>query len=311
MTSFHSIQVEQLIQHIEQLKKSEEKLFTFLSQIPMGVFIIDKNYQFVFSNHRADELLQKKQYINFDFSKITFYISTYRKNEQSFEPYPYDEFPIVRTLREGIPLQKHDMWIPYNDSVQNLQIFTQPIFNDLTKVVEYAIALFDINKTNFNCFFEQFLRLLITNPDKNNLLCFLTKSICKTLNADRVGFWKNRQNDIFCLKLYSSITDAYEENYTLEKIDFPIYMDSISHGDILAADDALNFDKTKEFRENYFKPLNVYSTLDIPILGMHGLESVICIEVLNNQRRWTDYEITWAKELQIFLNLIIHKYPLY
>jgi signal transduction histidine kinase len=60
--------------------------------------------------------------------------------------------------------------------------------------------------------------------------------------------------------------------------------------DVIAADDAVNDPQTKEFSENYLKPLGISSMMDIPLRVFGLLDGVLCCEHTGKIKNWNPDE---------------------
>lgn len=117
----------------------------------------------------------------------------------------------------------------------------------------------------------------------------IAKVASETLQVSRVNIWQFDENytQITCLAHYDAEQKENIIGSVIKAIDYPIYFQHLSQADLTAASDARNDNFTKEFKESYLEPADIYSLLDIPIKiegKMHGL---ICFEQTKEKKDWT------------------------
>ena len=140
-------------------------------------------------------------------------------------------------------------------------------------------------------FFEQLTHISNSeNPTYGNLRSFF-EEICvtaqKTLNIDRVSIWEFTENydGMFCHVLWNKDMIEYPDSSFLAQ-DYPNYFQTITNTSFMAISDVMNSQELAEFRDVYFKPLNVRSVLDAGYKVDGTIRGVICCEKHHTNRKW-------------------------
>ncbi|TGL71057.1 GAF domain-containing protein [Leptospira kmetyi] len=152
--------------------------------------------------------------------------------------------------------------------------------------------------------FNKELMSLAKNPvidsgDLNAALHVLTESISRALNCERCSIWfyKEVKISIQCLDLFILSENSHNSGMELFQKDFPHYFEVLQSQRLIIADDAVNDESTREFAQNYLKPLNIVSMLDAPILMDGKLLGIVCNEQVGDKRAWTLEEQTFVGSL--------------
>jgi diguanylate cyclase (GGDEF)-like protein len=148
------------------------------------------------------------------------------------------------------------------------------IQNILDRKADYQQALMEWSKVDYQ--------------DDNITINKATELSAKALHIERVSIWllNDDQGILTCADLYSSETNGHESGVVLVEKDYPEYFRALRSGEVLAADDAREDARTCEFNDNYLKPLNIYSMLDVPIIQDGKVIGVICHEKIGEQKYW-------------------------
>lgn len=135
-----------------------------------------------------------------------------------------------------------------------------------------------------------------TNRQRFYKLNQLVRFCAQQLSVARVSVWAldDAQTLIACEVLYLHDSNAYQRGVELQARDFPAYFASIHEDRLINANDARHDPRTREFTENYLKPLNIFSMLDAPIFSGGKLSGVLCIEHVGEIRNWDISEISFA-----------------
>lgn len=295
---------EDFVKQIELIKSSEAKLYQFLEQMPVGVFIIDKNYHIVFSNHRSNEILGWTNIQNQDFTSIKNFIGI--QNSSSYDEFSFHELPIVRSLNGEKVISENVAITNSKGECFKLRILSTPII--LNNKIEYALAIFDTIPLSHEEILSNILHFDFLSHNYSNFTKFLTHLICKSLNITRVGFWVNENNYIECLNIYDSLKNEHQKGMKILKKDFPVYFSYISKGVVIPSEDAMNHEATRELAAIYLEPNQVKSTLDCPIFVHNQLYGIYCCEVSLYKRKWKDSEIHLIQSISKLTGLLIEKY---
>ncbi len=121
----------------------------------------------------------------------------------------------------------------------------------------------------------------------------------QTLETNRCSIWLFTQGQrmLQCVDLYESGPERHEDNMVLDIDECPAYYEALGRERALAIHDALADARTREFSDNYIKPLHIQSMLDAPIRLAGETVGVICFEHSDTPRRWTGDEASFAAEV--------------
>ncbi len=124
----------------------------------------------------------------------------------------------------------------------------------------------------------------------------LTERAARTLGVARVSVWRfsDDQSKLECLEIYESDQDRHSVGGELSAAEYPAYFQALRGCWALAADDARNDPRTREFDSNYLVPLGITSMLDAPVRRGVQLVGIVCHEHIGPARRWTLDEQNFA-----------------
>jgi GAF domain-containing protein len=121
----------------------------------------------------------------------------------------------------------------------------------------------------------------------------ITATVARTLGVERASVWRfNAARDaIVCCDLYELTPQRHSAGVELSAGSYPVYFATLAACESVCADDVQHDPRTREFTEDYLKPLGITSMLDAPVLMRGGLlDGVVCIEHVGPARRWTGLE---------------------
>jgi diguanylate cyclase (GGDEF)-like protein/PAS domain S-box-containing protein len=117
-----------------------------------------------------------------------------------------------------------------------------------------------------------------------------------TLDVARVSFWalEPEPEAIRCRTLYQLPLDRHDSGAVLTARDFPRYFDALRSGQPIAADDARQDPRTREFAHDYLPANRIGAMLDVPVFLGGRLHGVVCHEHVGPPRAWTRDEQLFA-----------------
>ncbi|HEX6164372.1 MAG TPA: PAS domain S-box protein [Vicinamibacterales bacterium] len=129
-----------------------------------------------------------------------------------------------------------------------------------------------------------------------NRLRVILQVAAKTLHVDRVSLWQfdDTRSAIICAGLFRWNDAVYEYGARLERNAAPAYFDAIERERVIAANDARNDPRTREFRTAYLEPHNIFAMLDVPLRRGSDVIGVLCAEHVASTRTWTADEQNFA-----------------
>jgi PAS domain S-box-containing protein len=107
----------------------------------------------------------------------------------------------------------------------------------------------------------------LAGDDAMSALHRITEAAARTLGVARVSLWRFNadRSALHQVDLYETASGAHSDGAMLTREGHPAYFEAVEAEDIVAADDALSDLRTREFRDDYLRPLGITSMLDVPI----------------------------------------------
>ncbi len=148
------------------------------------------------------------------------------------------------------------------------------------------------------------------NTNLEEALRKITKISAQTLDVERVSIWllNDDHTEIRCIDLYLKSSDQHSSGMVLKKIDYPHYFSVLEAGRPIAADDARDDIRTREFANGYLLSQDIYSMLDAPIRKDGLIVGVICHEQVNNKRTWKLDELNFTSALGDMISLEMERH---
>jgi len=114
----------------------------------------------------------------------------------------------------------------------------------------------------------------------------LTAAVARLMAVERVSVWEfdAGHRRLRCLDLYELSRDRHTQR--MELSDFPHYLEALSASLMVAAHDAREDPRTREFLEGYLIPQGITSMLDAPIRSRGRVCGVVCLEHVGPARVW-------------------------
>jgi signal transduction histidine kinase len=118
----------------------------------------------------------------------------------------------------------------------------------------------------------------------------------QTLVTERVSIWFFNQDrsEIICKVLFQLSAQVYQSGSSLKAKDYPHYFQALEESRTIAAHDAAQDPRTREFRESYLKPLGITSMMDLPIRSQGRVVGILCHEHIGPPREWSVSEQEFA-----------------
>lgn len=143
-------------------------------------------------------------------------------------------------------------------------------------------------------------------PDLNGALASLTAAAARALDVSRVSVWLfNEDDSISCAHLSVEGASVPTDGLRFAAADFPYYVEAVRNSRAIAADDAHEDARTREFGPCYFTPNLIASVLDIPVRAHGRLVGVMSHEHVGAPRAWTLEETDLAASIADFVTLHI------
>jgi PAS domain S-box-containing protein len=124
----------------------------------------------------------------------------------------------------------------------------------------------------------------------------LTKIDADAIGVDRVSVWlfSDDLSELVCTECYDRSANSHTAGMRLKRSEYPRYFTALDENRILAAEDAREDNRTKEFTDSYLTPLNIMSMLDVPIRRGGQMVGIVCHEHSGQKKRWDPLEQDFA-----------------
>ena len=199
----------------------------------------------------------------------------------------------------------------WSDSCKSLQLEVQSHALNLTKKtadilqLETQIQNLSIKK---NCLQSALLELIDcqNTTDINHFYREAIAIISRALCVERVSLWFYNTHDISleCHSIFTLSEGVVDQTKVcIMAIDYPCYFTEIKTCKSIIANNARLHPATRELKDGYLIPLNIFSMLNVPLRFWDDVTGVICCEHLNNERQWTDDERDFVITASRFLML--------
>ncbi|MEG4054365.1 MULTISPECIES: adenylate/guanylate cyclase domain-containing protein [unclassified Microcoleus] len=139
----------------------------------------------------------------------------------------------------------------------------------------------------------------LNQGDLTKALQEITQTASRTLEVARSSVWlyDRTKSKMECLDLFDRTLNQHSHGLKLTAADYPVYFQTLREERAIAAFDAQNDFRTKEFAESYLIPLGITSMLDTPIQIGGETAGVLCLEHVGMPRFWTIEEQSFAVSL--------------
>jgi two-component system, cell cycle sensor histidine kinase and response regulator CckA len=137
---------------------------------------------------------------------------------------------------------------------------------------------------------------LVRRASADEELSEITAVAARGMEVARVGVWHLAEDGsgIRCTCLFDAASGTHESGAYLPEEAAPAYFRALQENKLLAAPDARNDPRTREFRDAYLEPLGILSMLDAPIFFGGRLVGVVCFESVGEPREWSADEQLFA-----------------
>lgn len=141
----------------------------------------------------------------------------------------------------------------------------------------------------------------------DQILVSFASRVLPSLGIERMNVWlfNPEKTALVSIGEYDTRTKIFAKNSILEQSDFPIYFDGLKKNKIIIANDIYTHPLTHEFSDNYSKPNDIYSLLDIPLRISGELVGVVCFEKTGSFKNFTVTEQSFCFSFSFMLNSII------
>ncbi len=161
---------------------------------------------------------------------------------------------------------------------------------DISSNLLYTQKHFDLLHKLYRYTFE-------ANNDEVKINTIITETAVDGLNISRASIWILEEGKLVCIDLFDKTTTKHITEKEIQALDCPVYFKALSEGIAIVANDALTNKYTSELNENYLKPLDIKSILDLPIRENGQLIGVLCCENKKNKKNWNEADLAFARSI--------------
>ena len=137
----------------------------------------------------------------------------------------------------------------------------------------------------------------------------ITEEAAACLQLERVSVW--RYNDdrsaIHCMDLWERTRRLHSTGTTLAAKDYPVYFKALAESEVIAAADAMQDARTREFARDYIPATGVAAMLDVPIRLSGSRAGVLCHEHVGAVRTWHPDEESFAVSVGNLVALAVER----
>ncbi|HEY9704770.1 MAG TPA: adenylate/guanylate cyclase domain-containing protein, partial [Allocoleopsis sp.] len=126
-----------------QVRESENRLTQLLETMPIGIFVIDANYQPYYLNSWAEKLLGKGIITDINPIKLREVYQVYLAGTEDI--YPLDRDPVFRAF-QGESVNVDDLEIHRGNDIIPLEVWANPIYNVQGSITYVILAFIDITE---------------------------------------------------------------------------------------------------------------------------------------------------------------------
>jgi diguanylate cyclase (GGDEF)-like protein/PAS domain S-box-containing protein len=147
----------------------------------------------------------------------------------------------------------------------------------------------------------------LTSGEIAGALSALTELAAELLSAGRASVWQLSADGatLECVDLYEQEQPNHSRGTQLLVSCYPGYFSALLDDRVLAAANARQDPRTREFEETYLAPLGIEAKLDAPVVLRGRIVGVVAIEHLGAPRVWQFWEELVAGTLADFVALVL------
>ncbi len=300
-------------QEVTEYVKKQEQYQNLIQSASDIIHKTDREGNFVFFNphlenllgYEAEELLGKP-YTSLVRKDHVRRLQTFYDRSTQNQGFETIEFPALKKSGEEI-------WLSQNMTVErdlNGEITSyNSILRDITlpKQVEQE----NLNKQLKIELHSKLLREItfISTSKELEFELIIQTIIEKTaagLKSDRISIWYCIDQHIRSDCFYERNTKKFwKEDLSIAKEKHPQYFGLLKKGEIIAAEDVMEHEATKELFNDYFSEHQTQSLLDVPIFMEGKLEGILCNESKEHKRIWDTEDINFARSVAGLITLAI------
>lgn len=302
----------------EQLSESEERILLILNSTAEAIYGLDEKGLCTFCNNACLKYL--------GYSEPSDLIGRNMHNlihhtKSDLSPFPVEECEIFKAFKEGkfSHVDTEVMWRKDRTSFP-AEYWSYPILRE-KKIIGSVVTFLDITERkkaedslrenqrrqqNYATLLSELIRKgSFSSGDLKDNLKNITEIAAQMLNVERGSIWlyNNDGSEIYCIDLYELSKNKHSSGEILNASTFSGYTKEHKKGEVIAASDVYEDERTREIPKSYFEENNIVSLLDAPV-WLHGqLFALLSFEEVGKKREWLAEEKQLATTLSSFVSL--------
>lgn len=136
----------------------------------------------------------------------------------------------------------------------------------------------------------------LENTSLSEALERIERATARTLGVSRVSVWQLEGDGAAwrCLSALDARSGDRTAGWSLEASKYPSYRRAIANQRTVAVSNTREDPTSRELLADYFDPLNIGATLDVPIYRAGKIFGILCCEMVDAVREWSDRERAFA-----------------
>ncbi len=295
----------------DNLRNSEGKYRSLFESGAYSKMIFDsKTFQFEDVNPSALKLLgySKEEYLKLGFWDIASEKGKTRLKFKKLFKVKSDKYhlPLLYLKKRDGTIFPADFYASCFESKG--QTKTIGAIRDITDQVKGDQAIRDSEKRlrRLNNVLLEMANLDMQNCESvQEMITKTTEASARALEIQRASIWlfDEEKTSLHLAERYHQHKDVEPEILELKAETYPIYFDALNDYRTIAAHDAPNDPRTKEFTSNYLATYNISSMLDAVIRSGNQIKGVLCCEHVGEKRHWALEEQNFASSMADFVAL--------
>ena len=306
LVAFFSLVIRQFVQSGRELRAAEEKFRSIFEKAGEGIFQTTPDGRYLAANpalartygySSIEDLMQ-------DITDIAGQIYVDPKRRETFQKLLEKDGEVFDFESEIRRKDGTIAWISENAHAVRDQngklLYYEGIVDDIT---QRKRAEYDRERRNQRELLHQRCLLGLAQFDKSDFeraLREILDTTAYTLGVNRVTAWKiedldTPQESTKLLGLFDLDKREHRNHFhRFLAVDYPRYFAALRDENCIVAADALADPRINEFTDDYLKPRNIASTLDVPVWTEGRLAGVFALERTGEKHQWEDDEIDFA-----------------
>jgi PAS domain S-box-containing protein len=306
LLAFFSLVIRQFVRSGRELRAAEEKFRSIFEKAGEGIFQTTPDGRYLAANPALARIYgyQSGEELMRDVTDIGGQIYIDPKRRVAFRTLLEKDGTVFNFESEIRRKDGNRAWISENahavrDKGGRL-LYYEGTVEDIT---QRKRADYDRERRNQRELLHQRCLLGLAQFDKSDFeraLREILDTTAYTLGVNRVIAWQlddpgTPQESIKLLGLFDLDKREHRNHFhRFLAADYPRYFAALRGETCIVAPDALNDPRMNEFADDYLKPRNIVSTLDVPVWAQGQLAGVFSLERTGEKHQWEDDEIDFA-----------------